>query len=145
MPSPGIPQRSFFTILANCLAHARRNFVDMAESFPDECRYVIERLGNVYKNDATAREEKMTPRERLMYHQSESGPLMRELQEWMTTQFEEKKTEPNSGLGKAFSYMLKHWEPLTLFLRVEGTPLDNNVCEQALKRAILHRKKLTLL
>ena len=36
--------------------------------------------------------------------------------------------------------MMKHWEPLTLFLRVEGAPLDNNICEQALKRAILHRK-----
>jgi hypothetical protein len=38
------------------------------------------------------------------------------------------------------AYMLKHWERLTLFLRVPGSPLDNNVCERALKRAILHRK-----
>jgi hypothetical protein len=36
--------------------------------------------------------------------------------------------------------MLKHWEPLTLFLGVEGAPLDNNVCEQVLKMAICHRK-----
>jgi hypothetical protein len=36
--------------------------------------------------------------------------------------------------------MLKHWLPLTLFLRVAGAPLDNNICEQVLKRAILHRK-----
>ena len=36
--------------------------------------------------------------------------------------------------------MLKHWEPLTLFLRVPGAPLDNNLCEQVLKQAILHRK-----
>lgn len=58
----------------------------------------------------------------------------------MTVQFEEKLVEPNSGLGKAFSYMLKHWDALMLFLKVEGAPLDNNICEQALKRAILHRK-----
>ena len=31
-------------------------------------------------------------------------------------------------------------EKLTLFLRVPGAPLDNNICEGALKRAILHRK-----
>jgi hypothetical protein len=43
-------------------------------------------------------------------------------------------------MGKAITYMLKHWEPLTLFLRIPGAPLDNNLCEQALKRAILHRK-----
>jgi hypothetical protein len=35
---------------------------------------------------------------------------------------------------------LKHWEPLTLFLRKAGAPLDNNLCERALKKAILHRK-----
>jgi hypothetical protein len=36
--------------------------------------------------------------------------------------------------------MLKHWSKLTLFLRKAGAPLDNNVCERALKKAILHRK-----
>ena len=36
--------------------------------------------------------------------------------------------------------MLRHWEKLTLFLRQAGAPLDNNVCERALKKAILHRK-----
>jgi len=36
--------------------------------------------------------------------------------------------------------MLRHWEKLTLFLRQPGAPLDNNVCERALKLAILHRK-----
>src|SRR5262249_11499592 len=38
------------------------------------------------------------------------------------------------------AYMLKHWDPLTLFLRQAGAPLDNNLCERALKKAILHRK-----
>ena len=51
----------------------------------------------------------------------------------------EKKVEPNSGLGMAIGYLLKHWERLTLFLRQAGAPLDNNVCERALKKAILHR------
>lgn len=137
--SRNIP-KELATIMANCLSHGRRNFVDVAQSFPEECRQVIELLAKVYKNDATAKEEKMTPAERLAYHQAHSGPLMEDLRAWMHDQFDEKKVEPNSGLGKAFSYMLKHWEPLTLFLRVEAAPLDNNVCEQALKMAIRHRK-----
>jgi transposase len=128
------------TIMANCLSHGRRNFVDVVQSFPEECRYIIELLAGVYKNDAMTKEEKMTPTERLAHHQAQSGPVMENLREWMQAQFDEKKAEPNSGLGKAFSYMLKHWEPLTLFLRVPGAPLDNNVCEQALKMAITHRK-----
>ena len=48
--------------------------------------------------------------------------------------------EPNSGLGKAIRYLLKHWQELTLFLRLQGAPIDNNVCERALKKAILNRK-----
>jgi hypothetical protein len=43
-------------------------------------------------------------------------------------------------LGRAISYLLKHWQPLTLFLREKGAPLDNNLCERALKKAILNRK-----
>jgi len=65
---------------------------------------------------------------------------MEQFHTWMVKEFDEKRVEPNSVLGKAFSYMLNHWEPLTLFLRVEGAPLDNNICEQALKMAIRHRK-----
>ncbi len=36
--------------------------------------------------------------------------------------------------------MIKHWHELTQFLRVPGAPLDNNICEQGLKRCIMHRK-----
>ena len=53
---------------------------------------------------------------------------------------DQKKVEPNSGLGEAIAYMINHWEPLTLFLRQAGAPVDNNICERALKMAILHRK-----
>jgi transposase len=130
--------KEFATLLANCLAHARRNFVDVAESFPKECRHVIEILAKVYEHDARAKG--MLPEERLAYHVAGSGPLMEKLREWMNAQFDEKCVEPNSGLGKAFSYMLNHWEPLTLFLRVPGAPIDNNAVERALKMAICHRK-----
>ena len=137
--SRNIP-KEFETILANCLVHARRKFVDVIESFPDECRVVIEALALIYKNDTAAKKQNMTPEARLVWHKTESAPVMEQLHVWLKDQFDNKKAEPNSGLGKAISYMLKHWEPLTLFLRVAGAPLDNNLCEQALKRAILHRK-----
>ena len=65
---------------------------------------------------------------------------MAELKTWLTDQIEQHKVEPNSGLGEAIGYMLRHWEALSLFLRQAGAPLDNNICERALKKAILHRK-----
>lgn len=128
------------TILANCLAHGRRQFVDVAEQFPEECRHVLESLGVVYHNDALAREQHLTREERLLFHQLRSGPIMKELHAWLVRQFDERRVEPNSGLGKAMTYLLRHWEKLTLFLRVAGAPLDNNICERALKKAIRHRR-----
>ncbi len=130
----------FKTILSHCLAHGRRNFVDVVERFPEQCRYVLETLATVYEFDAEARELNISKQQRLVLHQSESKPLMKKLNKWLTRQLEERLTEPNSGLGQAITYMLKHWEKLTLFLREPGAPLDNNICERALKKAILHRK-----
>jgi transposase len=127
-------------IQANCTAHGRRRFADVAENFPDECRYVLDTLRKVYRYDAVSSEQGMSAEERLRFHQEHSRPLMEELREWMKEQVETKKTEPNSGLGEGILYMLKRWDKLTLFLRQPGAPVDNNDAERALKKAILHRK-----
>jgi transposase len=126
------------TIVAHCLAHARRRFVDVLDSFPQECQYLLETLRDVYHNEVLAKG--LSPPARMDYHKEHSGPVMAKLKAWMLNQIEDRRTEPNSGLGQAIAYMLKHWHELTLFLREPGAPLDNNICERALKRAILHRK-----
>ena len=128
------------TVLSNCLAHGRRKFVPVATSFPSECRRVLDDLAQVYGNDAKTKELKLSDEERLAYHKEHSGPIMSALHTWFKLLFKEKKVEPNSTLGKAISYMINHWHKLTLFLEVPGVPLDNNVCERALKMAILLRK-----
>jgi hypothetical protein len=128
------------TVLAHCLAHGRRQFVEVAQRFPTQCRHVLDQLAQVYKNDELAREQQLSPEARLQHHQAHSGPVMTQLKAWLTAQFDDRLAEPNSALGEAITYLLKHWEQLTLFLRRPGAPLDNNVCERALKRAILHRK-----
>ena len=114
--------------------------MEVAPNFPDECRYVLEMLGRVYGNDADARECGLSPEQRLELHRERSAPVMNELHNWLERQLAERKTEPNSGLGKAITYLLRHWRPLTLFLREAGAPLDNNIVERSLKRAVLHRK-----
>lgn len=128
------------TIVGHCLAHARRQFVDVYDRFPEQCRYLLEALAVVYRNEANAQERKMSPQARLEFHQQASQPTIRQLHAWLRRQLDEKLTEPNSALGSAIGYMLRHWDKLTLFLRQAGAPLDNNLCERALKKAILHRK-----
>jgi transposase len=128
------------TILANCLAHGRRQFVDLSDTFPAECRRVLEAFQQVYHHDALAGEQNLSPAERLTFHQERSGPVMEDLHGWLKRQFDQRLVERNSGLGAAINYLLKHWNKLTLFLREPGAPLDNNICERALKKAIVHRK-----
>ena len=136
---PKLP-RELEIIIGHCLAHARRRFVEVTPNFPQECRFVLESLGEVYGYDEAARAQGMSPEQRLRFHQEHSGPVMEKLHIWLDAQFDERRVEPNSGLGQAISYLLKYWDRLTLFLRQPGAPLDNNICERALKKSILHRK-----
>ena len=137
--SQNLPE-GFEVILANCLVHGRRQFLYQEENFPEEVNYVIQKLAQVYKNEKTARQEGMSAEERLAFHREKSGPVLEELKAWMKKKREKKEVEENSGLGQAIQYMEKRWDALTRFLEVPGAPLDNNVAERALKKAILHRK-----
>lgn len=128
------------TILAHCLAHARRRFVEVENRFPTEVEHLLKELREVYRNDAQTKREGLDPQIRLTFHQERSGPIMAGLEAWLRDLIESAKVEPNSGLGQAITYMRKHWVELTLFLREPGAPLDNNLCEATLKRAIMHRK-----
>jgi transposase len=136
---PKLPEK-LKVIVGNCNAHARRRFVDVVSNFPEECRYVLESFAEVYGYDAQAEERGLSPEERLRFHQEHSGPVMEKLHGWLSAQFAEKKVEPNSGLGSAIQYCLRHWPELTLFLRQAGAPLDNNIVERALKKAVYIEK-----
>jgi hypothetical protein len=141
--SDGLPSNNLKTAQtrqANCCSHSRRKYVEVMEEFPAECRFVLETLKEVYKNDAKTKELKLSAEERLKFHQTHSQKPMEALEKWAREQIEQKKIEPNSGLGQAIKYMRKRWDKLTLFLREAGAPIDNNACEQILKRAVRHRR-----
>ena len=124
----------------NCLVHGRRHIVDEASNFPSKCRFVLDQLGVVFKNERICKEKGLSDDERLRFHQEHSAKVMNELKAWMEAELEQKRVEPNSGLGGAFGYLLKRWDKLTAFLRIPGAPIENNIVERALKRAIMHRK-----
>jgi len=127
------------TVKGNCNIHGRREFVEIADIFRDECEYVLETFKQVYKHETHSIKQKLSDEQRLLYHQKNSAPLMESMKLWMEQKCEGKEVEPNSGLGSAINYMLKRWEKLTLFLRKAGAPLDNNICERILKTSIRHR------
>jgi hypothetical protein len=127
-------------IRCHCLYHGRRKFSDIEETFPEACDVVIRALKDVFDHEEAAQKTQMSDAERLAHHQTYSEPILKTLKTWMEKQFKEREVEPNSSLGKAFTYMLSHWQTLTQFLRVPGAPLDNNTAERALKLIIRQRK-----
>jgi transposase len=127
-------------ILCFCLVHGRRKFFEIFGAFDKECDFVLDVIGQVFANDAWCKENKLTPEARLIYHQTHSKPLMEALRIWLHNQLAYESSEPNSGLGEAVRYMLRHWIPLTTFLRVAGAPLDSSWAERAIKIAIRHRR-----
>jgi hypothetical protein len=127
-------------IRCHCLAHARRQFSDVADDFPTESSVVVDALKLIYEHDDEARDQGLSAEERLVYHQTYSEPVFTTLKSWLEQQTAERLVEPNSSLGKAIAYLLEHWETLTRVVTEPGAPLDNNVAERALKLAIRQRK-----
>jgi hypothetical protein len=125
------------TQLSNCLAHLRRKFYDLVELWPKEVVKIIGDFAMVFVNDRNAPDD---PEKRLEWHQEKSKPIMEGIKKYCDTLIEEKQVEPNSSMGKAIAYLNNHWSAFTLFLRVPGVPLTNNVAERLIKRAVLNRK-----
>ena len=128
------------TIECNCTSHGRRKFVEIEHLFPLECNTVIDAIAAVYKNDDYCKKNNLSPIDRLAYHQKHSKQIIDDLKLYMQQKMDNKEVEPNSSLGKAFTYWLKRWDKMTRYLTVAGAPIDNNIVEQGLKRIILFRK-----
>jgi transposase len=127
-------------IRCHCLAHARRQFSDVADDFPAESAAVVNALKLIYDHDDEARDQGFNAQERLAYHQAYSVPVFTTLKTWLEHQTAERVVEPNSSVGKAIAYLLGHWATLTQCIKEPGAPLDNNVAERALKLCIRQRK-----
>lgn len=125
---------------SNCIAHLRRKFYEIAEIWPTYVLPIIVYINVLFRNERRAIEQGLNKKEIFEMHKEYSAPVMEQLKSYCKSLIEDKKTEPNSNLGKAIKYMLNHWEGFTLFLRKPGTPLDNNACERLMKRAVLNRK-----
>jgi hypothetical protein len=123
------PQPPVDVIECFCLAHGLRQFSDIEEAFPQACAYVLGILDQVFEHERVSAERSLSAAERLVFHQQHSAPLMAQLHRWLEQPIEHREVEPSSSLGKAFNYLLKHWQKLTQFLRIAGAPLDNNVVE----------------
>lgn len=127
-------------IIALCLTHARRKFMDLLSDGDKDIELVIGIISDVYANDKHCKNSKLNDDDRLAYHKEHSAPKMEALRIWLNNLMLFKKVEPNSPLGEAIAYLLKRWKWLTQFLKVPGALIDNNDVERTIKILILYRK-----
>ncbi len=126
--------------LSLCNSHARRQFVDIINHFPDEVEHILDRYGEIWYHDKHCTTEKLSQANRLLYHRQHSLPVMEEIKSWGQTHLDQGTVEENSGLGCAIAYFIKHYEGLSCFCQIEGAKIDNNRVESVIKIVVRDRK-----
>jgi hypothetical protein len=121
-----------------CLYHAKAKFDQLIESYPKECKYFLDQISSIYAIDQQA--ESLSAEARLNLHKQHSQKHINNIYAKIDELFDTRVIEPNNRLGQAMRYWQNHKDGLTMFLRVEGMSLDNNVSERNLKSMILQRK-----
>lgn len=133
------------THAAFCNSHGRRNFAELSEQQPRQVLKILQLYKQAWVNDDHCRQHQLSDIERRDYHQQHSLPVMQQIRQFCEQHLaseadEQPVVEPNSNLGKAMRYFIKHFTQLCAFCRIPGAPVDNNGSERALKLLIRGRK-----
>jgi transposase len=125
-------------VLLNCMAHARRNFVDAEKNDAARAGYVLAKLQKLYALERKAREEQLDEKHFLKLRQEQAVPILTELKAWLRENYEQ--VTPKSPIGKAIAYALPRWEKLSVYLQDVRLQIDNNLVENAIRPLALGRK-----
>ena len=124
-----------------CWAHARRKFADIVKSTGNtnsksaEAVLIIKKL---YKIEEEIRQAQYPPDRIRQIRQEKSKPILETFKVWLEDLH--KVAVPKSPFGKAVTYVLKQWKPLTAFLDDGSLDIDNNACERAIRPFAIGRK-----
>ena len=121
-----------------CWAHARRRFVEAQQTNGRKVRPILEALQKLYAVERKAREKALPPDDRSRLRRSESRPILDELRSMLSKLAVD--VRPQSGLGDAVLYTLKHWEALTAYVEHGEAEIDNNLVENSMRPVALGRK-----
>lgn len=122
----------------NCMAHARRKFIEALDNDKERCNYVLERMQELYIVESFAREKNFSYNERYKIRQKKSVPILEELKAWFLIQLP--KVPPASIMGKAIAYSYNRWGKLCEYTKHGHLEIDNNLIENAIRPIALGRK-----
>ncbi|EIE5051878.1 IS66 family transposase, partial [Salmonella enterica subsp. enterica serovar Java] len=123
--------------LAGCWVHTRRGFADLYKISKDpRAAIAVKKIAGLYRLE---KKISSRPVEKIrQWRQRYARPILEDL--WLWLEEQEPKCSPGRALHKAIVYALSHRVELSRFLEDGAVPLDNNVCERAIKNVVLGRK-----
>jgi transposase len=136
-----------------CMAHARRYLVEAEAALPKAARppdhpatTMLAVITELYAVEARWRQRPAAPDEtpeqafalRKWMRQEHSAPLIERLEALLLAHLH--GVLPQSLLGKALHYLHEQWPKLIRFLDDGRYPIDNNVCENAIRPFVIGRK-----
>jgi transposase len=123
-----------------CWAHARRNFYEAAKNTEakSNAHTALGFIGNLYKIEDEARENKLPPEEIKKLREEKSRPAIEDFRRWLDSKVHH--VAPKSLLGKAIRYALNDWPKLLVYLQDGRIPIDNNLVENAIRPFVVGRK-----
>ncbi len=138
----GIAEANGLTHLA-CWAHCRRYFVEAEAVIPKAARSAehiatqfIAAIGELYAVESRARDLDAPAHQAL--RAEHSRPVLQRIEAMLLTHLH--TVVPGSLLGKALHYLSAQWPKLTRYVENGTWPIDNNLCENAIRPFVVGRR-----
>lgn len=123
-----------------CAAHARRKFVEaqrvQAKGKRGRADDALDYFARLYRIEREAKG--VSAAERSAARQQHSRPILGELHQWLQATLPQ--VPPKSKLGEALAYLAKVWSKLVRYTERGDLPIDNNLCENAIRPFVIGRK-----
>ena len=127
-------------ILAGCMAHARRKFIDaktaQGKSKTGKADVMLNLIGKLYGIEANIKLKSNDEKHQI--RQEKSKPLIDKINQWVSDNRE--KIPPKSKLGEALTYWHNQAHKLETYLEDGRINIDNNRAERAVKPFVIGRK-----
>ena len=138
----GVAEANGLTHLA-CWAHCRRYFVEAEGVIPKTARtpeqpatQFIAAIGALYAVESKAKDKSAAERQRL--RDELSRPILARIETMLLKHLH--AVVPGSLLGKALHYLSAQWPKLTRYVENGTWPIDNNLCENAIRPFVIGRR-----
>lgn len=123
----------------NCMAHARRKFVDARDMHKRYADEFIALAAKLYRIEKRAKAWELSHEERYSFRIKRSEPVLIEMKNWLDERKKENLT-PKMKISEAVNYCLNHWPGLIKYIEDGKFEIDNNPVERSIRPVAIGRK-----